>query len=131
MFRRRHSPPSTAAASEPSPVVEIDEQNFLDRTAGGFTIVDFWAPWCPPCRSFSPVFEAAARDRSGQVVFGRCNVDTSPRVAAMLGIASIPTVVVFGPDGSEVGRAVGVLSRPQLGQLVDRLEAAAAEDRSA
>lgn len=101
-------------------MVAVDESNFFDRTAGGYTIVDFWAAWCGPCRTFGPIFEEVARGHDGPVRFGACNTDENPGIANLVGVRSVPTVVVFGPDGSEVGRS-GPLPRRQLELLVDRL----------
>jgi thiol-disulfide isomerase/thioredoxin len=126
--RRRPAPPeSEVSPDEPAgsgaEVVVIDDASFLDLTQGGWTVVDFWASWCAPCRSFAPVFRSVAAAHQGPVRFGACEVDANPRTAALLGIRSIPTLVVFGPDGSEVGRSQGLVSRGDLEAPVRQLSA--------
>lgn len=102
-------------------MLAIDDDTFMDATEGGITIVDFWAAWCGPCRTFSPVFQAVAEAHTGAVRFATCDVESNPRTAELLQIRSIPTVVVFGPDGSEIGRSNGAVSRGDLETTVAQL----------
>lgn len=102
-------------------VAVVDDASFLALTEGGYTVVDFWAAWCAPCRSFAPVFRAVAAAHTGPVRFGACDVEANPQASALLGLTSIPTLVVFGPDGSEVGRSNGVVGRGDLEATVAQL----------
>lgn len=120
MFRRR-SRPATAVSSKSTVAASIDvvdDRNFEAMTAGRPTVVDLWAPWCGPCRTFRPIFEAVAAQRGDDVRFGSCNVEENPNVAMLLQVQSIPTVVAFGIDGSEVGRLVGLPSRSRFEAFV-------------
>ena len=76
-------------------------------------LVDFWAPWCGPCRMVSPIIEELAREYSGRVAFGKVNVDESQMVAATFGIQSIPTMMIF-KNGKAVDVMVGALPKGQI-----------------
>ncbi len=83
-------------------------------------MVDFWAPWCGPCRMVAPLVEELADEYDGRVKFVKLNTDENPRVAGQFGIRSIPTLLVF-KGGKPVGQIVGF--RPKS-DLAKHLEAA-------
>jgi thioredoxin 1 len=89
-------------------------------------LVDFWAPWCAPCRALAPVLEELDGELSGKVKIVKVNVDENGIVAGQLGIRSIPTVVVF-KDGQAVEGAVGALSKGELIALLGKHAAVAAQ----
>lgn len=76
-------------------------------------VVDFWAPWCGPCRILSPTIEQLAKEFAGKVIFGKLNVDENPQVASAFGIQSIPTVAIF-KNGQIVDGFVGAASKSQI-----------------
>jgi len=88
-------------------------------------LVDFWAPWCGPCRMVSPVVEAQGRERAGQFKVVKLNVDEAPDIAARYQAQSIPLLVLVR-DGEEVDRQIGAVPPAQLRSWLDRHMVAAA-----
>lgn len=91
---------------------ELTHENFDTTIAKGNAIIDFWAPWCGPCRMMGPVFEETAKSHT-DIVFAKINTDEETTVPGKLGIRGIPTLIFF-KDGQEVGRHVGYADKRTL-----------------
>ena len=90
-------------------------------------VIDFWAPWCGPCKMVAPIVEQLAEEYAGKVTFAKMNVDENMATAAKLDIRSIPTLIVYA-TGKEVERIVGFAPKPVLkGKIEGALAKAAAK----
>ncbi len=95
------------------PIVLTDSNFASEATKYPIMLVDFWAPWCGPCRMVSPIIEQLSREYSGRVAFGKVNVDENQRIAASFGIQSIPTLMIF--KGSKaVDIIIGAMPKAQI-----------------
>lgn len=100
-------------------VLEIGDSNFAETVKTGVTLVDFWAPWCGPCRMQGPIVDKVAGKVAGKAKVAKVNVDDGTRTAAQYGIRSIPTTIVF-KDGKPVQQFVGVQSEAQLVAAIEK-----------
>ena len=91
----------------------LTDAEFLTSTAEGVTVVDFWAPWCGPCRMQGPVIDALSEKYEGQVEFFKMNVDEEQKVAQEFGVMSIPTLLVK-KDGQPVENLIGYHDQAKL-----------------
>jgi thioredoxin 1 len=95
------------------PVETVTDSNFQEFTAQkGVVLIDFWAPWCGPCKRIGPVIEQLATEMP-QVRFGKLNTDENQMTAARNGVMSIPTLMIY-KDGKKVDQVVGAVPKEML-----------------
>lgn len=114
-----------AALASPAEPVEVDSTAAFDalvRDASMPVLVDFWAPWCGPCRMVAPQIAEVAKRQAGQLIVAKVNTDSVQAVAARLGIQSIPTLAVFA-GGREASRTSGAMAADQIEAFVQRATA--------
>ena len=105
-------------------VPEFDDNNFDSEVLQSNTpvLVDFWAPWCGPCRQIAPVIEQLAGENMGAIKIGKLNVDEAPNAAQSYGVSSIPTLMIF-KGGEVIERLAGVQPKTKLQQAIDAAKA--------
>ena len=101
---------------------EINDSSFKSEVTDSQmpVLVDFWAPWCGPCRMVAPVLEELAKEYEGKVKVVKLNIDENQGTATEYGVRSIPTLILF-KDGKECERMIGVQSKDNLKQMIDKV----------
>jgi thioredoxin 1 len=98
--------------------INLDDSDFTESiNKFPLLLVDFWAPWCGPCRMMSPVIDQVGKEYQGKLVVGKVNVDENPSISRQFGISSIPTLILF-KKGQAVNNIIGSVSKSRIDEMV-------------
>jgi thioredoxin 1 len=102
--------------------IEITEQNFQNEVLNSSlpVVVDFWAPWCGPCKMIAPIIDEIAREYETKIKVGKMNTDQNLEIAGKYQITSIPTIIIF-KNGKPAERIVGFRSKNDLKKVIDNV----------
>ena len=103
-------------------IIEIGDNNFESEVLQSVkpVLVDFWAPWCGPCRAIAPIVEELAKDFGDKVKFTKCNVDENPTTPTKYGIKSIPTLIFF-KNGEVQDKIIGIVAKSRLEEMIAKV----------
>ena len=96
-----------------SEVVHLSAENFDETISSGLCLVDFWAPWCGPCKMLSPILDQIAAEVDGQIKITKANIDDLPEQCVKYGIRNVPEILIFN-DGQVVAQLNGMQSKAKI-----------------
>jgi thioredoxin 1 len=102
-------------------ITVLTDENFEQEVVQSdeMVVIDFWAPWCGPCKAIAPIMEAFSEEYAGKVKFAKLNVDENNDSAVKFGIRSIPTIMIFR-EGKVMDQIVGAVPRDSIKKLIDK-----------
>ena len=102
-------------------IIELSDSTFESEVVNSDVpvLVDFWAPWCGPCRAIAPIVEEISSSYEGKIKVGRMNVDENQSTTMKFGIRSIPTIIMF-KDGEAVDQIIGAVPKGEIERVVDK-----------
>jgi thioredoxin 1 len=103
-------------------IMQISDSEFDSKVLQGDLpcLVDFWAPWCGPCKAIGPMIDELAEEYDGKLRIAKMNVDDNPATPGKYGIRAIPTLILF-KDGEKVDQITGAVGKPQLTELINKV----------
>jgi len=101
-------------------IIHVSDESFDADVlkASGPVLVDFWAPWCGPCKQIAPILDEVAADKQGQVTIAKINIDDNPNTPGKYGVRGIPTMMLFS-EGNVQGTKVGAVNKGKLTEFID------------
>ncbi len=101
-------------------IIHVGDDSFEDAVLNheGPVLVDFWAPWCGPCKQIAPVLDEIARDFAGRLTVAKVNIDENPNTPGKYGVRGIPTLMLFS-GGNVQGTKVGAMNKAKLTEFID------------